>query len=398
MKKYLLLLVATLAMAFVSYSQSPQFTPAKVGIDQDLSFTTSDLIQGTTGYYPAMTVVTKFFNGALVSKNIGFYLTPVKFNPVGCTSQLIENELRYYTKTSSSNGVVIFERPANPLNRKGKSTGLPKSKITYTNTTGGSTKVVRDETPFYTFNCLAYNFMIGKTPAEIAAYCNVDNVTFKGGEATAVAGTGINFTATADRVAKDALGLFGSTAKLWDKCSLTTTSVTANANQIHSVFPWMEVHGDTLINTTFVNETFWKDISLVGMNGFAINSNVQFTNPTFTYRMKLLNGCTYTNATESQLILGYGLFGQCGGYSDFYWDSSEKNADKWLLVQSTNPHIDRGTNTIYYNSAFPAYVMLECTVAPKSNPNAKVWATDVCLDLRDLEQHGDLLIWFADKP
>jgi len=386
MRKLFILIVSMLTIS----ASAQLLSPEAVGIPSELSFVIGDKIQSITGFYPTMTVVSKKVNGVLQSKNISFYLKPVTTYPVAFTSQLVENELRYYTRTSSN----TYERAANSLNRKGNSTGLPKSKIIYSNTSNGSTKSVRDETPFYTFICLAYDFMIGKTPSEIGAYCGVDNVTFKGGESVAVAGTGVNFTATAARVAKDCFTFGGSPEKLWDKCTWVTTSVTCPSDQVTSAFPRLQLIGDTLYNRSWISGQTWSTFNLIGLKD--MSGLLTYGIPNFTYRMKLLNGCQYTNMTESQAILGYGLFGQCEGYSDFYWDST-KNADKWKVIASTSPRIDKATNTIYCDKSKPCYVILEMTSAPKSNPNAKVWATDVCFDLRDMEQHGDYLMWFSDK-
>lgn len=365
-------------------------TSEAVGIPQELSYMIGDKIQSTTGFYPTLTVVTKKTNGVITSKNIAFYLKSVTMYPTAFTSQLVENELRYYTRTSSN----TYERAANPINRKGNRTNLPKSKIIYSNTSNGSTKSVRDETLFYTFVCLAYDFMIGKTPSEIAVFCQVDNVTFKGGESVAIAGTGINFTATAQRVAKDCFILNPTPAKLWDKCTWVTTSATCPSNEVSSIFPRLELIGDTLYNRSWINGQMWSTFNLIGLKD--MSGILTYSIPNFTYRMKLLNGCTYPNMTEAQAILGFGMLGQCEGYSDFYWDST-KNADEWKVVNSTSPRIDKATNTIYCDKSKPCYIILEMTSAPKNNPNAKVWATDICFDLRDSEQHGDYLIWFSDK-
>jgi hypothetical protein len=88
--------------------------------------------------------------------------------------------------------------------------------------------------------------------------------------------------------------------------------------------------------------------------------------------------------------------GQCGGYADFYNDATALNADEWTLVETTEGSRIEG-NTIYYNPAEPSFLMMEATLAPKSNPNAKVWSVDVCIDLKDGEKHSDVFTWFTDK-
>jgi hypothetical protein len=372
-----------------------QFDYGFVGLPRELSFLLTDVATTTTGKYPAFSVATKSTNGVVTSKNIFFYLKPVLLNLSNPASQTVENELRYYNRISTN----IYVRPENPFNRKGNSTGLPKSTITYTNTELGSIKTVRDETPFYTFNCLTYDFMMGKTPQQIEEYCGVFDVKFKGGEAVAGVGTGISFKATVDRVSKDAFPSVTSLdlrkQKIWDACSFMTTYTAVDANHIRSVFPRLSIEGSKIMNNTFVNEVFWKDFPLT--NKINIGGKTTVTTPSFTYRLKLLNGCQYASVSESQAILGYGLFGQCGGYYDFYNDETIQNADGWDLVKITEGEPRIEGNTIYYNPAIPAFLMMEATLAPKSTPNAKVWSTDVCIDLRDAEQKGDYLIWFSDK-
>lgn len=376
-----------------------EFRPELVGIPPELSFTLTDLASYSTGKYPAFMVATKSTNGQVVSKNLFFYLKPFTNTVYNPASQTIEDELRYAVQSSVSASQVVYDIPVGTTNRQNHATGIPATKFTYTNTATGSTKTARAETPFYTFVCLAYDFMIGKTPQEIADYCGVYDVTFKGGEPRAIAGTGINFKATPQRIAKDAFPTAKTDAdkakKVWDACVITTVYNSAPTSQIRSVFPRFSKEGNKLVNNTFINETFWKDINLTGM--INIGGKTTISTPSFTYRIKLLNGCTYTEPTEAQLIQGFGLFGQCGGYQDFYNDAIVQNADEWTLVETTEGSRIEG-NTIYYNSSVSAYVIMEATLAPKSNPNAKVWSTEVCIDLRDEEQRADFITWFSDKP
>lgn len=373
-----------------------QFSPAFVGIPNELAFTLTDVATTTSGKFPAFSVATKSTKGVVTSKNLFFYLKPVTNVLHNPASQTIEDELRYAVQDSFSANKVAYKIPSGTTNRKGNPTGIPATTFTYNNTPTGSTKSVRPETPFYTFVCLTYDFMMGKTPAEIEAYCGVFDVKFKGGEAVAGVGTGITFKATVERIAKDTFptAKANGPAKVWDACTFTTTYVAVDDNHIRSVFPRFSKDGDKLVNNTFINEVFWKDYPLMGK--INIGGLTTITTPSFTYRLKLLNGCTYTEMTESQAILGYGMFGQCGSYVDFYNDATASNADEWTLVQTTEGSRIEG-NTIYYNPALPSFVMMEATLAPKSNPNAKTWSVDVCIDLNDLEQHSDVLTWFNDK-
>jgi hypothetical protein len=371
-----------------------QFTPEIVGLPSELSFTLTDVATTTVGKYPAFSIATKSTNGVVTSKNLFFRLQPYTFQVHNPASQTIEDELRYAIQKSVSASQVVYEIPEGTTNRKGNATGIPKTTYTYNNTPTGSTKVARQETPFYTFTCLTYDFMKGKTPAEIEAYCGIYDVTFKGGEAVAGVGTGINFKATAERVAKDCFPVKPTKAKLWDACAATTTYVAVDENHIRSVFPRFSKEGNKIVNNTFINEVFWKDFPLTGK--INIGGTQTITVPSFTYRLKLLNNCTYPSLTESQAILGYGIMGQCGGYADFYNDATALNADEWTLVETTEGSRIEG-NTIYYNPAEPSFLMMEATLAPKSNPNAKVWSVDVCIDLKDGEKHSDVFTWFTDK-
>jgi hypothetical protein len=380
-------------LSIIATAQSTTYSLDKVGIDNDLAFTTNDVIQKHSGYFLEARVQGKTVNGIYQGAKITFIASYKEMHLTALTSALIEDELQYASKVSASTSKVVFLRPEGTLSRTGKATKLPSATFTYTATETGSTKTIRQETKSYQFALQYYTFMANKTEAQIAAENDLDSVRFDPRTPFATQGTNVLIWASPRRIAKDVFFLFGTENRLWDKIAITTTSVTALDNQIHSVYPHLDLIGDTLYNTTFINETWWKNYPIAGK--LSVGGNSTYTGYTYTYRLKLLNGCKYTNMTESQAILGYGMAGQCESYSDFYYDDTEKNCVKWALKTSTTPRIDRVTNTIYYDPSKNAIVMIETTVAPKSNPNAKTWADDTALWIQGNEQHSDVFGWFG---